>query len=397
MRFSSFVDRIAGEGAAAWDVHVAAIKKKSAGEDIIMLSVGDPDFDTPPAIVDRAVEALRAGRHHYGEVIGDRDLRAAIAEDHARRSGQNVGPAHIVVMSGAQNALFAAALCLLDRGDEILVPEPAYVTYEAVIGASGARMVHVPLRAERDFALDPADLVARIGPSTRAMLINSPNNPSGAVIPRATWEVVAELCRRHDLWLISDEVYGSVLFEGEHVSPGALPGMAERTVTINSLSKSHAMTGWRIGWAVAPEPLAAHLGRLALAMLYGVPPFIQDAAKTALLEPPAEIAGMKEAYRRRRDLALRRLGNLPGLRCVKPAGGMFVMVDVRGTGQSAQDFSWGLLESHGVSVLSADAFGPSAAGHIRISLGNSDAELGQAFDRIEAFIEGLTARQVVRG
>ena len=391
MRYSSLVGRIGGEGAAAWDIHTRAVRLRRDGADIILLSVGDPDFDTPPPIVEAAVEAMRAGRTHYGDVVGDHALRAAIASRHQETTGQPAGPENVVVMAGAQCALFSAAICVLDVGDEVIVPEPAYVTYEAVVGASGARTVHVPLRAEREFQLDAEDVARAITPKTRAILVNSPHNPTGAVFPRRTFERLAELCRKHDLWLISDEVYASMVFEAEHVSPAGLPGMGERTATIGSLSKSHAMTGWRLGWAVVPAELARHLGNLALCMLYGSPPFVQDAARAALAHPPQELDEMKAAYRRRRDLVVRRLGNAAGLRCHRPEGGMFAMVDVRGSGLSAQSFSSRLLDTEGVAVLPADAFGPSAAGHVRISLGTSDGELEQACERIQRFAEGLAA------
>jgi arginine:pyruvate transaminase len=383
MRFSSFVERIGGEGAAAWEIHGRATRLKRQGRDIILLSVGDPDFDTPPAIVDAAIEGLRQGHTHYGEVVGDHRLRAAIAQAHQKQSGQPTDPKQVVVMAGAQCALYGAAVCVLDQGDEVIQPEPAYVTYEAVIGASGARMVFVPLRPERAFQIDPETIEHAVTPRTRALLMNSPHNPTGAVVTRANWERIAEICKRHDLWLISDEVYAGLTFEGEHVSPAGLPGMAERTITINSLSKSHAMTGWRLGWSITPPDLAGHLGNLALCMLYGSPPFIQDAALQAFAAEPPEIAAMKQSYRRRRDLVCGRLGNVKGLRCHRPEGGMFAMVDVRGTGLSAQDFASGLLDAEGVSVLPGDAFGPSAAGHVRISLGNADDELARACDRIE--------------
>jgi arginine:pyruvate transaminase len=389
MRFSSFVERIGGEGAAAWDIHFRAAQMKRRGRDVILLSVGEPDFDTPPAIVEAAAAAMRSGRTHYGEIVGERELRAAIAAKHQAETGQKTDADQVVVMAGAQCALFSAAVCVLDAGDEVIVPEPAYVTYEAVIGASGARMVHVPLRPERAFQIDPEDVARAITSHTRALLINSPNNPTGAVVTRAHWERIAEICRRHDLWLLSDEVYASLVYEAEHVSPAGLPGMAERTVTINSFSKSHAMTGWRLGWSVSPPELAKHLGNLALCMLYGSPPFIQDAALAALERPPAELAQMKAAYRRRRDLVCGRLGSARGLRCHRPEGGMFAMVDVRGTGLSAHDFASGLLEAEGVSVLPGDAFGPSATGHVRISLGNSDEELARACERLERYAASL--------
>ncbi|MGH6933757.1 MAG: pyridoxal phosphate-dependent aminotransferase [Dongiaceae bacterium] len=387
MRYSSFVQRISGEGAAAWEIHYRALEMRRQGRDVIILTIGEPDFDTPPSIIDAAVRALRGGRTHYGPVTGDRELRSEIARQHQARTGQPVGPDHVVVLAGAQCALFGAAVCVLDQRDEVIVPEPAYVTYGAVVGASGACMMHVPLRPEREFALDVADIAAAITPKTRALLINSPNNPTGAMVPRETWLVVGELCREHDLWLLSDEVYGGIVFEGSHVSPAGLPGMAERTITISSLSKSHAMTGWRLGWAIAPAELAEHIGRLALCMLYGSPLFVQDAALHALRHPAAELAAMQASYRRRRDLVCDRLGQVGGIGCHRPAAGMFVMADVRGTGLPAQRFAAELLEAEAVSVLPGEAFGPSAAGPVRINLGNGDDELAEACTRIARFAE----------
>jgi len=389
MRFSSFVERIGGEGAAAWDIHTKAVERQRRGEDVIVLSVGDPDFDTPPAIVDAAIESLRQGRTHYMPIIGEPALRRAIAREHGRTTGQEVGPENVAVLAGAQCALFSAAMCVLDEGDEVIVPEPMYVTYEAVLRSAGARIVNVPLPASRGFALDPAEIAAAVTARTRAILINSPHNPTGAMLTRRDWEAVAEICRRHDLWLLSDEVYASLTYESEHVSPAGLPGMDERTVTINSLSKSHAMTGWRIGWAVAPRPLVPHLANLALCMLYGCPGFVQDAALAALEAGPTEVARMRDIYRRRRDLVHRKLSQAGGLGCHLPEAGMFMMVDIRETGLGADAFCEGLLDAKGVSVLAGEAFGPSAAGHVRLSLGTPEPVLEEACDRIVAYARSL--------
>ncbi|HEX3066909.1 MAG TPA: aminotransferase class I/II-fold pyridoxal phosphate-dependent enzyme, partial [Dongiaceae bacterium] len=247
MKFSHVTERIGGEGAQAWAVHFEAMRRRRKGEENIILSVGEPNFDTPPAIVAAAKNALDRGRTHYTDVVGDPPLRAAIAKYHSKRSGQPVGPENVVVVAGAQCALFSAALCILDPGDEIIVPSPMYVTYEAAIGVTGATMSRVPLRAENRFRLKAEDVASAVNPRTKAVMVNSPHNPTGAVIQRSEWEALAEICRRHDLWLISDEVYGSLTFDSPHLSPASLPGMAERTVTVDSLSKSHAMTGWRLG------------------------------------------------------------------------------------------------------------------------------------------------------
>ncbi|WHS58056.1 aminotransferase class I/II-fold pyridoxal phosphate-dependent enzyme [Pseudomonas sp. G2-4] len=389
MRFSALTQRITGEGAAAWQIHDRALALREQGMDVLLLSVGDPDFDTPRAIVDAAVASLRAGETHYSDVRGLYTLRASIARRHRQRCGQSVGAEHVTVLPGAQCAVYAVAQCLLNPGDEVIVAEPMYVTYEAVFGACGATVVPVAVRPENAFRVEPADVARLITPRTRAMLLNSPNNPSGASLSLPTWQALAQLCIEHDLWLISDEVYSDLLYEGEHISPASLPGMAERTATLNSLSKSHAMTGWRIGWVIGPEPLAEHLANLSLCMLFGLPDFVQRAAQVALEQDLPEVAQMYEEYRQRRDLVCAVLGDCPGLKPVRPDGGMFVMVDVRQTGLDAQGFAERLLDGYGVSVLAGEAFGPSAAGHIRIGLVLDQVKLADACQRIALCTAGL--------
>ncbi|CAK9889486.1 MULTISPECIES: pyridoxal phosphate-dependent aminotransferase [Pseudomonas] len=382
MRFSDLTQRIAGDGAAAWDIHYRALELLEKGQDVLLLSVGDPDFDTPAPIVQAAIDSLHNGHTHYSDVRGKLALRQAIARRHQQRSGQPTGADQVTVLAGAQCALFCVAQCVLNPGDEVIVAEPMYVTYEAVFGACGATVIPVPVRPEHGFRVQAEDVAARITAKTRALALNSPHNPSGASLPRSTWEALAELCIAHDLWLICDEVYSELLYDGEHISPGSLPGMAERTATLNSLSKSHAMTGWRVGWVVGSQALATHLENLALCMLYGSPDFIQDAAVVALEQQLPELAVMREAYRQRRDLVCECLADCPGLRALKPDGGMFVMVDIRATGLSAQAFAYRLLDHHGVSVLAGEAFGPSAAGHIRLGLVLGAQALREACQRI---------------
>ncbi|CAI8921482.1 Arginine--pyruvate transaminase AruH [Pseudomonas sp. IT-P100] len=382
MRYSALTQRIAGDGAAAWQIHYRALELREQGVDVLLLSVGDPDFDTPRPIVQACIDSLLAGDTHYAEVRGSRGLRDSIVTRHRRRSGQTVDVDEVIVMPGAQCGVYSVVQCLLDPGDEVIVAEPMYVTYEGVFGACGARVVPVPVRPENGFRVDPADVAALITPKTRAMLLNSPNNPSGASLPLMLWQELASLCVRHNLWLISDEVYSDLLYEGEHISPASLPGMAERTATIDSLSKSHAMSGWRVGWVIGPKTLIDHLEHLSLCMLFGIPDFVQNAAQVALDGNLPEVAMMREEYRQRRDLVCASLNACPGLRAVRPDGGMFVMVDVRQTGLTAQHFAERLLEGYGVSVLAGEAFGPSAAGHIRIGLVVDRQKLADACRRI---------------
>ncbi|MGC5703304.1 aminotransferase class I/II-fold pyridoxal phosphate-dependent enzyme [Pseudomonas sp. NFXW11] len=382
MRYSALTQRIAGEGSAAWNIHYRALTLREQGRDVLLLTIGDPDFDTPMPVVQAAIDSLLAGDTHYSEVRGNLALRSSIARRHQRRTGQVVDAEHVVVLPGAQCAVFSVVQCLLNPGDEVLVPEPMYVTYEAVFGACGAKVVAVPVRAEQGFRVEPGEMAARITPRTRAMLLNSPNNPSGASLSLDDWQALARLCLAHDLWLISDEVYSDLLYQGQHLSPASLPRMGERTATINSLSKSHAMSGWRVGWVIAPTVLAGHLSNLALCMLYGLPDFVQNAAVVALEGDLPELAQMHQEYRLRRDLVCAMLGECPGLTPICPDGGMFVMVDVRATGLDAQSFADCLLERHGVSVLAGEAFGPSVAGYIRIGLVLDRPRLADACRRI---------------
>ncbi|WP_285641450.1 aminotransferase class I/II-fold pyridoxal phosphate-dependent enzyme [Pseudomonas sp. NBRC 100443] len=389
MRYSSLVDRMVGPGAAAWDIHYAAVAAQRAGEDAIVLSVGDPDFATPAFITDAAVASLQAGDTHYSDVAGRPELRQAIADLYRRRFDLQVGADNVIVLAGAQNALFAAALCLLEAGDEVIVFDPVYVTYEATLKATGAKLVAVPTPADNGFRLDAAALEAAITPRTKAIFFANPNNPTGVVMRPDELRAIAAVAERHDLWVVVDEVYEALTFEQPHQSFAALPGMAARTLSLGSLSKSHAMTGWRAGWIVAEPKLVGHIENLALNMLYGLPGFVQEAALAAVRRHDEVAAGMREVYRRRRDLVLRQLARSPRLKVLSPEAGMFVMVDVRGTGLSSLDFAWQLFRARGVSVLDAAAFGPQADGFVRLSFTLADETLAEACERILGFVEGL--------
>ncbi|MEZ5774029.1 MAG: aminotransferase class I/II-fold pyridoxal phosphate-dependent enzyme [Hyphomicrobiaceae bacterium] len=391
MKFSALVERIQGEATDAWAIHSAAAEAKRRGEDVIVLSIGDPDFSTPARFIDRAVEAMRTGDTHYADVEGRPELRAAIAERFASRTGVAVGPQNVVVTAGCQNALFGVTQCLAEPECEIVVLEPMYVTYDATIRATGARLVTSPQRPETGFRVDLEALQACITPATRAIYFATPNNPTGAVMTRGELEGIAEIARRHDIWVVADEVYADLTFEREHVSIAALPGMAERTATLSSLSKSHAMTGWRSGWIIGPGDLVEHVGRLNLAMTYGLPGFIQEAAVTALREGDEEVARMREIYRRRRDLMLDALKDAPLIRCLTPEAGMFMLIDVGASGLSANEFSWALFREEGVGVLDASPFGPSARGFLRVAFTIGEAELAEAARRITRFSRRLAA------
>jgi len=389
VRYSSLVNRVAGKGAGAWRVHMDALRRAEAGEDIVFLTVGDPDQRPPSAVIEATVTALRGGRTGYAAITGAEPLRRAIARRFAARTGQPCAADNVVVVPGTQAALFFAMQCLVEPGDEVIVPEPMYATYEAVTGATGAVLVNVPLKSERGFHPEIADIAKAITPRTRVIWINSPHNPTGAVMTPEEIASVADLCRKHDLWLLSDEVYEDLAFARPHMSAWSLPGMAERMVVASSLSKSHAMPGFRLGWVIGPPDLSRHLFNLMLCAQYGGPPFLQDGALVALETELPEVAELREAYRQRGQAMTQLLSQAPRCRVIAPEGGMFVLLDVRATGLTSDAFAEGLLDAEGVAVLPCDGFGPSAAGHLRISLTADLPKLSDAGRRIVRYAERL--------
>jgi arginine:pyruvate transaminase len=391
MRYSPLVERIAESGASAWTIHMEARRRRDAGEDIIVLTVGDPDQEPPAPVIEATVAALRAHRTGYSPTVGYPAVRQAIAARVARRTGQACGAENIVVVPGAQGGLYCALQCLAGPGDEVIVPEPIYATYHGVIGASGARMVTVPLRPETGFHPNLDALAAAVTAKSRVIWVNTPHNPTGAVFTAAEIDGIAALCRRHDLWLLSDEVYEDLAFARPHVSAGSLPGMADRTVVVSSLSKSHAIPAFRFGWVVGPATLSGHLTNLVLCMTYGSPAFIQDGALVALQHELPEVAALREEYRARASLMSGLLSEAPGCRVAMPEGGMFVLFDVRGTGLAAADFARLLLERERVAVLPCDGFGASAIGHLRIALSAPEPRLREAGERIVRFALAVAA------
>jgi arginine:pyruvate transaminase len=389
VKFATRVQSLGGDRAAAWEIHHQASERLAAGEDVIVLSIGEAEFDTPLSIVNAAVESLRSGRTRYAAAEGVTAFREAVARQHSQLTGQSVAAANVVIVPGAQCGLFAASMICCDPGTEVIAADPAYVTYEAVIAASGARSVYVPLRFDDGFRFHPADIEAAVTSRTRALLLNTPHNPTGAVINRADMAAIGEIARAHDLWIIADEVYAQLVYEGEHVSPASFPELQSRTLSVGSLSKSHAMTGWRLGWVVAPREVAVHLAELSIAMLYGQPPFLQDAGAYALNEAQHDVAEIRATFRARRDVLCDALKNTSNLACEKPAGGMFLMLDIRATGLDGDAFAQRLLDAQGVSVLSGDAFGDSTRGYVRIGLTQTEERLAEAARRIGAFTQSL--------
>jgi len=385
MKYSNLVERIAGEGADAWKIHYAATAAQDRSEDVIILSVGDPDLDTPQPVLERAIEALRAGDTHYTPVPGRELLRRAIARAHRERTGQAVEAANVIFLAGAQNALFAASLCLAGPGDEVLALEPLYPTYPATIEVSGARMVRVPAPAASGFRVDLAALESAITPRTRALFFATPNNPSGVIMSTAELAAIGELARRHALWVVADEVYAG-LAPGGRV-PSLAASLPDQVVTIGSLSKTHSMPGWRAGWLVGPQQLVTHAEALAMCMLYGLPGFVQEAALTAVRGAAAAESRMREFCASRSECVLKGLAGIAGLKCHAPDAGMFMLIDVSGSGLSGYEFMSELYRSEGVSVLDGGAFGKATAGFVRLCFATDEATLREACVRIRRFAE----------
>lgn len=388
-RYSDFVHRLGGRGADAWQIHSLAVAARERGEDVVVLSVGDPEFDTPAAVVDEARAALARGDTHYTPMRGIQPLREVIAERHRRASGQRVDADNVVVVPGAQAGLFCASMCLGNPGDEVITTDPVYTTYEATLGASGARVVRVPLDPRRRFGLDPDRLADAFSDRTRAIFLANPNNPTGTVLDTAAMQAVAELAVRHDVVVVADEVYAEQVYDGAFHPFASLGALDGRLVTVSSLSKSHAMTGWRLGWMVVPSDMAAHLENLLLAMLYGMPGFVQAAALAALQGCDDQVAAMRAAYRNRRTLVAQALRAVPTLRCMIPDAGMFMLVDVSACGIGSDAFARRLYHEHGVSVLDAAAFGDGGRGYVRISFASGEADLAEGCRRMADFANAL--------
>ncbi len=383
MKFSHLVKRISGEGSNAWRTHYEAAAARDRGEDVIVLSIGDPDINAPQAVVERAIERLRTGDTHYTPAPGRDALREAIAQSHTRRTAQPVRFDNVVCLAGTQNALFVASLCLAGPGDEVITFDPLYPTYTATIEVSGARLVRAPTGP--GLRPDLAALESLITPQTRAIFWATPNNPSGVILSETELAAIGTLARKHDLWIVSDEVYAGLAPEGK--VPSLAATLPERVVTLGSLSKSHSMPGFRLGWLVGPRELAAHAESLSRCMLFGLPGFIQEAALTALAIAPETEHRLRQFCDIRRERFVAGLQHVPNIRAFAPQAGMFLLVDVSETGLSGFEFMRALYERRRVSVLDGAAFGRQTAHFVRICFATEEATIDAACRRIRQFCE----------
>src|SRR5438093_5480751 len=352
----------------------------------ISLAVGEPGFPTPPHIVEAGRQALLDGYTRYSPNAGYLELREAIADKLRKANGLDVDAAtQVFVTVGAMEALMLTFLVALDPGDEVLVTDPSYTNYAGQITLAEGRPVFVATDPDRGYLPDAGALEAAVTPRTRAILINSPSNPTGAVYPRDLLHDVAELARRHDLLLVSDEAYEALVYgDIRHVSPGAFPGLADRTVSIYSFSKEYAMTGWRVGYLAGPAPMLRVMATVQEQMASCVNAGAQRAALAALRGPQECVEAMRRAYERRRDLVVERLNRIPGVRCPRPDGAFYVFPDVRAITRDTKTLAERLLFEHGVVVSPGEAFGPRSAGFLRLSYASSERDLDEGLRRLAA-------------
>jgi aspartate/methionine/tyrosine aminotransferase len=380
MKLSERMSRLGTE--TAFDVLVRARQLEAKGREIVHLEIGEPDFNTPGYIVEAAIESLRSGAHHYGPSAGLPELRAAIAADCKRRRGLAVSPDSVVVTPGAKPIMFFVMLALIDPGDEVIYPNPGFPIYESMINYAGGTPVPVPLREEEGFALDVGYLIDKITSKTKLIIINSPHNPTGGIIPeRSLWEIARVVVER-EIVVLSDEIYSRILYEGEHQTIARFPGMLEHTIILDGFSKTYAMTGWRIGYGIMREDLAKQISKLQTNCNSCTATATQLAAIVALTKEQNEVREMVAEFKRRRDFIVDGLNQIGGFSCVLPAGAFYVFPNIKQTGWESKPLADYLLEEAGVACLSGTAFGALGQGYLRFSYANSIENIGKALEWI---------------
>jgi len=380
-KIASRVSHLTGEGALA--VYSRAKELEKEGRSIIHLELGEPDFHPAAPVVDAVRAAVAAGRDRYVATRGIPPLRVAIADYLQRTRRLDVAPEKVLVAPGCKMALALAMMALIEPGDEVLYPDPSFPIYPSFARGLGAKAVPYALREKNKFQPDITEIAAKITAKTRMLIFNSPNNPTGTVFSEGVLAQIAELAKKHDLWVLSDEIYARILFTGQYQSIWALPGMAERTVIIDGFSKSFAMTGWRLGYAVAQKHVIDALDMLVLNTFTCTAEFTQVAGIEALTDSTQAVPAMVEQYRKRRDIFVARLNQIPGFRCLSPDGAFYAWVNIEESGMSAEEMQKILLEEAGVAGIAGAAFGAEGKNYLRFSLVSATQLLEEALDRIQ--------------
>ena len=380
---STRIAEISESDLEGWEVYTEAQKRIHAGQDILMVCIGDHDFPTPFDSVEACKTALDDGHHKYSEIQGQPDLLEAIAKVSTKACGMPVKASEVIAMPGGQGGLYASMQACINPGDHVIIVSPHYVTYPGTVRSAGGTFTFVEASSEDGFQPRAEAIEAAIQPNTKVVMLNSPNNPTCAIYSKTTLQSIANVCINHDLWLISDEVYWS-LSNDQHISPRALPGMKERTIVVQSMSKSHAMTGWRFGWVITSEEMAYYFIQHNLVSTYGMNDFISKAA-TRALNDEIGVNEIADTYHKRGQAFYDELKGMNGIRVLNEPGGMYFMLDIREIAQDAPKFAFDLLDAENVAIMPGDSFGPAAAGHIRISLCQPENNLKEAAKRIRRF------------
>jgi aspartate/methionine/tyrosine aminotransferase len=382
MELAARMDRLGTE--TAFDVLARAKAIEASGRKVIHLEIGEPDFSTPPHIVEAAVAALRSGQTHYVPAPGIPAAREAVAEFLTRTGRLAATPDRVVITPGAKPIMWNTMLALCEEGDEIIYPNPGFPMYESIASFVGATPVPVPLREENGFRMDPAELESLVTERTKLVIINSPHNPCGGALTQADCEAIAEIAMRHDLTVLSDEVYWAIRYDGRHASVLDVDGMADRTILLDGWSKTFAMTGWRLGFGVFPPALVEPVTRLVINSVSCTSAFSQHAAIAALTGPWEPVEAMVAEFRERRDIVVAGLNKIPGISCVEPGGAFYVFPSVKDLGVDTKEFEVALLDEAGVACLSGTAFGACGEGYMRLSYANSVPNLQAALEIIAA-------------
>jgi len=381
MKFAERMKRLGTE--TAFEVLARAKQLQAEGKEVVHLEIGEPDFDTPKYICDAAIQAIKDGYTHYNPSAGYPEVRKIISDEINKTRGITTNPEQVVIVPGGKPVMFYVIFALVDEGDEVIYPNPGFPIYESLINFVGAKPVPIPLKEENDFRLDVDELESLVTSKTKLLIINSPQNPTGGSLTKADLERIAKIAVDNDLWVLSDEIYSRIIYDGKFESVTQFPGMVERTIILDGMSKTYAMTGWRIGYGVMQEELAGHVARLATNCNSCTSAFTQIAAGAALTGPQDDSENMVVEFKKRRDVIVNGLNSIDGITCKKPQGAFYVFPNIKASGKTSKEMEVLLLEKYGVAGLAGTSFGKYGEGYLRFSYANSVENIEKALASIK--------------
>ena len=387
MQYSNRITKLGTEGAFA--VLAKAKAMEAEGRSIIHLQIGEPDFETPKNISEAGVKALWDGETHYSASGGVPAARQVVADYYRAERQMEIGPENVIIMPGAKPVIYTALCATINEGDEVIIPNPGYPTYESVVNYLGATPVFYNLLESKDFRFDVEELKALVSSKTKMIVINSPENPTGGMLTREDLEAIYELAERHDLWILTDEIYSRIVYDVKFQSIGAIPGAMDRTIIVDGMSKTYAMTGWRLGYGIMPPKMADYLFTMAVNNFSGTCTFAQHALIEALTGPQGAINKMVAEFKRRREVIVNGLNKIDGITCLNPVGAFYVFPNITGTGLTSEQFADKMLDEAGVAILAGTAFGSAGQGYVRFSYANSVENIQEALGRIEKTLAGV--------